>query len=57
MTRVALYLRVSIDEQAKGHSLDSQRDTLREWARGGTPSASTTILARLGRAWMVVPVS
>ena len=31
--RVALYLRVSTVEQAKGHSLDSQRDTLREWAR------------------------
>ena len=31
--RVALYLRVSTAEQAKGHSLDSQRDTLRDWAR------------------------
>ncbi len=31
--RVALYLRVSTAEQAKGHSLDSQRHTLREWAR------------------------
>ncbi len=30
--RVALYLRVSSVEQAKGHSLDSQRAELRAWA-------------------------
>ena len=30
--RVALYLRVSTEEQAKGHSLDSQRDQLSAWA-------------------------
>ena len=29
---VALYLRVSTEEQAKGHSLDSQRDQLTSWA-------------------------
>ena len=31
--RVALYLRVSTDEQAQGHSLDSQHQELTDWAR------------------------
>ena len=54
--RVALYLRVSTHEQAKGHSLDSQRDTLREWAEAegwsvtavyADPGASgTTVMGR-----------
>ena len=32
VVRVALCLRVSTTEQTKGHSLDSQRDTLKTWA-------------------------
>jgi len=30
--RVALYLRVSTDEQAQSHSLDSQHQELTDWA-------------------------
>ncbi len=30
---VAAYVRVSTAEQARGHSIDSQRDTLRQWAQ------------------------
>ena len=32
MKRVAIYVRVSSEEQTRGHSLDSQRDALRAWA-------------------------
>ena len=63
MRRVALYLRVSTDEQAKGHPLDSQRDTLREWARAegwnavcdyDDPGASgTSVERRLGFLRMI----